>query len=131
HGLADACIDPARIRQIFDNLLTNAIRHTPAGGEVSVEVSTLRPPGSGLGSMLQCQVTDAGPGFRADQLDRVFERFTSAGDSRGSGLGLSIVQDLVNAHGGTIVAANDPTTGGASVTFTLPVRDVDHRFDVP
>jgi len=119
-GLPKAWVDPARVRQIFDNLLTNAIRHTPAGGEVLVAVSTLLGPGTGDGAMLQCRVTDAGPGFREDQLDQVFERFTGAGDSRGSGLGLSIVQELVRAHGGTIDAGNDPTTGGASVSFTLP-----------
>jgi signal transduction histidine kinase len=73
--------------------------------------------------MVRCQVTDAGPGFRYDQLGQVFERFKRAGDSRGSGLGLSIARDLVRAHGGTIDASNDPTTGGASVSFTLPTGD--------
>jgi two-component system, OmpR family, sensor histidine kinase BaeS len=119
-GLPKAWVDPARVRQILDNLLANAIRHTPAGGEVLVEVSTLLGPGSGDGPMVRCRVTDAGPGFRQDQLGQVFERFKRAGDSRGSGLGLSIARDLVRAHGGTIDATNDPTTGGASVSFTLP-----------
>jgi two-component system sensor histidine kinase BaeS len=119
-GLPNAWVDPARVRQVLDNLLANAIRHTPAGGEVVVEVSTLPRPGSGEGPMVRCRVTDAGPGFRDDQLGQVFERFKRAGDSRGSGLGLSIARDLVRAHGGTIDASNDPTTGGASVSFTLP-----------
>jgi signal transduction histidine kinase len=65
-------------------------------------------------------VVDAGPGFREEQLGQVFERFERAGDSGGSGLGLSIARDLVRAHGGTIDAGNDSTTGGASVTFTVP-----------
>ena len=119
-GLPKAWVDPARIRQVLDNLLANAIRHTPAGGEVLVEVSALLGPGSGHGPMVQCRVTDTGPGFREDQLGQVFERFKRAGDSRGSGLGLSIARDLVRAHGGTIDASNDPATGGASVSFTLP-----------
>jgi two-component system, OmpR family, sensor histidine kinase BaeS len=119
-GLPKAWVDPARVRQVLDNLLANAIRHTPGGGEVLVEVSTLLGPGSGGGPMVRCRVTDAGPGFREDQLDQVFERFERAGDSRGSGLGLSIARDLVRAHGGTIDVSNDPTTGGASVSFTLP-----------
>src|SRR5215211_4231066 len=119
-GLPKAWVDPARIRQVLDNLLANAIRHTPAGGEVLVEVSALLGPGSGHGPMVQCRVTDTGPGFREDQLGQVFERFKRAGDSRGSGLGLSIARELVRAHGGTIDAGNDPTTGGASVSFTLP-----------
>jgi signal transduction histidine kinase len=119
-GLPKAWADPARVRQVLDNLLANAIRHTPAGREVLVEVSTLVGSGSGDGPMVRCRVTDAGPGFREDQLGQVFERFKPAGDSRGSGLGLSIARDLVWAHGGAIDACNDPTTGGASVSFTLP-----------
>ena len=109
-------VDPARARQVLDNLLANAIRHTPTGGEVTVEVS--RP--SGDPPMVRCRVTDAGPGFREDQLAHVFDRFERAGDSGGSGLGLSIARNLVRAHGGTIEAGNDPVTGGASVGFTLP-----------
>jgi two-component system sensor histidine kinase BaeS len=119
-GLPKAWVDPTRVRQVLDNLLANAIRHTPAGGEVLVEVSTVVGPGSGGGPMVRCRVTDAGPGFREDQLGQVFERFKQAGDSGGSGLGLSIARDLVRAHGGTIDASNDPTTGGAAVSFTLP-----------
>ena len=119
-GLPKAWVDPARVRQVLDNLLTNAIRHTPAGGEVTVEVSTAAGSGSGEAPRLRCRVTDAGPGFREDQLGQVFERFERASDSGGSGLGLSIARDLVRAHGGTIDAGNDPATGGASVCITLP-----------
>ena len=118
-GVPSVLVDPDRVRQVFDNLLVNAIRHTPAGGEVLVAVTLLRPD-TGDDPMVQCRVTDAGPGFRAEQLDQVFERFTGMGDSRGSGLGLSIVRDLVQAHGGAIDACNDPTTGGAAISFTLP-----------
>jgi two-component system sensor histidine kinase BaeS len=119
-GLPKAWVDPARVCQVLDNLLANAIRHTPAGGEVLVEVSALVRPGSGDGPMVRCRVTDAGPGFREDRPGQVFERFKRAGHSQGSGLGLSIARDLVRAHGGTIDAGNDPATGGASVSFTLP-----------
>lgn len=119
-GLPMVWTDPARVRQVLDNLLANAIRHTPAGGDVRVEVSALRQSVSANSSMLQCRVVDTGPGFRDEQLGHVFERFKRAGDSRGSGLGLSIARDLVTAHGGTIDAENDPHTGGASVTFSLP-----------
>jgi two-component system, OmpR family, sensor histidine kinase BaeS len=119
-GLPKVWVDPTRVRQVLDNLLANAIRHTPAGGEVLVEVARVLAPGQEHGPMVRCRVTDAGPGFRDDQLGQVFERFERASDSRGSGLGLSIARDLVRAHGGTIDAVNDPTTGGASVSFTLP-----------
>jgi two-component system, OmpR family, sensor histidine kinase BaeS len=117
--LPKAWVDPARIRQVLDNLLANALRHTPTGGEVLVEASTICD-GSGDRPMVRCRVIDAGPGFRDDQLDQLFERFRRAGDSGGSGLGLSIARDLVGAHGGTIDAGNDPTSGGASVSFTVP-----------
>lgn len=113
--------DPARVGQVLDNLLANAIRHSLPGGEVVVEAAPVAGPGTGDAPMVRCRVTDAGPGFREDRLGRLFERFEPAGDSRGSGLGLSIARDLIRAHGGTIEAGNDPTTGGASVTFTLPV----------
>jgi two-component system sensor histidine kinase BaeS len=119
-GVPKAWVDPARVCQVLDNLLANAIRHTPAGGEVLLEVTTPGCAGSGDDPMVRCRVTDAGPGFRDDQLGQLFERFKRAADSRGSGLGLSIARDLVRAHGGTIEASNDPTTGGASVSFTLP-----------
>ena len=113
-------VDPTRIRQVLDNLLANAIRHTPAGGDVVVDVSAHTAPRSGDGTVVRCRVTDAGPGFREEQLSHVFERFERESDSRGSGLGLSIARDLVLLHGGTIDAGNDPDTGGATVTFTLP-----------
>jgi signal transduction histidine kinase len=108
-GLPKAWADPARVRQVLDNLLTNAIRHTPAGREVVVDVSTLLGPGFGDGPMVRCRVTDAGPGFREDQLGQVFERFKRAGDSQGSGLGLSIARDLVRAHGARSTPATIPS----------------------
>jgi signal transduction histidine kinase len=118
-GLPTVWADPDRVRQVLDNLLTNAIRHSPAGGEVEVAVTMLADVGDRI--ELCCRVSDAGPGFPEEQLHLVFERFTRAGDSKGSGLGLSIVHELVRAHGGTIEASNASAGGGACVTFTLPV----------
>lgn len=115
-NLPTVYVDPARIGQVLDNLLANAVRHTPPGGTVTVDVGAVD------GTAIRCSVLDAGPGFRADQLDTVFERFTRAADSGGSGLGLSIARDLVEAHHGTITAGNDPTTGGACVRFTLAIH---------
>jgi signal transduction histidine kinase len=116
-------VDPTRIHQVLDNLLSNALRHTPAGGEVRVTLAPAEP-----GPAVEITVVDTGPGFPADAVDQVFERFTRAADSRGSGLGLSIARDLVEAHGGTIRAwnvggaAGDPA--GAGVGFTLPATPV-------
>jgi signal transduction histidine kinase len=112
-GLPKVWVDRVRIRQVLDNVLTNAIRHSPTGGVVTVAVT----PGEGT---VECQVTDSGPGFPSDQLRTIFDRFVKSGDSRGSGLGLSIARDLVTAHQGSITAINHPTTGGAQIAFTLP-----------
>lgn len=110
--------DPARVRQVLDNLLANAVRHTPSGGTVVVEVDAVEGERA-RAVAVRFRVADGGPGFRQEQLPHVFDRFKRASDSGGSGLGLSIARDLVRAHGGTIDAANDGDTGGAVVTFTL------------
>jgi signal transduction histidine kinase len=108
--------DPTRIREVLGNLLSNALRHTPAGGSVNVEVAR----GSGT-SAVSVTVRDSGPGIAPDVLPRVFERFVRTPDSPGSGLGLAIARDLVEAHGGTI-AAESPPGGGTAIRFSLPAR---------
>ncbi|HEY8545484.1 MAG TPA: sensor histidine kinase, partial [Acidimicrobiales bacterium] len=100
----------------------NAVRHTPPGGEVTVTVEAAGAGDDRGGGGVRVTVADGGPGFPPDQLAHVFERFTRSVDSRGSGLGLSIVRDLVEAHGGRVAAANRPE-GGATVTFSLPGGD--------
>ena len=111
-GLPELDVDPARVRQVLSNLLSNAVRHSGPGGRVHAGVTI-------EGDGVRVTVTDTGPGIPADQLEHVFERFTRSADSRGSGLGLSIARDLVQAHGGTIEVANGPT-GGAVFSFTMP-----------
>jgi signal transduction histidine kinase len=106
--------DPTRIREVLGNLLSNALQHTPAGGQIAVALET--PAG---GANVSVAVSDTGPGIADDVLGRVFDRFVRAPDSRGSGLGLAIARDLVEAQGGTIEAANRPE-GGAVIRFTLP-----------
>lgn len=113
-----ARVDPARLRQVLGALLDNAIRHTPAGGEILVEGA--RVPDGGA----QVAVRDTGPGVPVGDLPHVFERFYQAdpGRDRGSatsGLGLSIVKALVEAHGGSVGAEN-VAGGGARFWFTLP-----------
>jgi two-component system sensor histidine kinase BaeS len=88
-------LDPARIRSVLGNLLSNSIRHTPAGGTVKVAVGE-----SGDGLVLT--VTDSGEGIAPELLPHVFERFVKGADSPGSGLGLAIAHDIVAAHGGTL-----------------------------
>ena len=88
-------LDPARIRSVLGNLLSNAIRHTPAGGSVRVAVSA-------DGDEVAVIVTDTGDGIPPELLPRVFERFVKGANSPGSGLGLAIAHDVVAAHGGTV-----------------------------
>ena len=103
--------DAARLRQIIDNLISNALQHTPAGTPVTVTVA-------GEAGHGQLTVADIGPGLSAAQASRVFERFyrTDRARSRasgGTGLGLSIVAALVAAHGGTVTVDTAPGRGAA------------------
>ncbi|ASQ93213.1 HAMP domain-containing sensor histidine kinase [Streptomyces sp. 11-1-2] len=109
--------DQVRLRQVLGNLVANALRHTPSGGTVSLRV---RPAG---GAVL-IEVADTGSGIAADELPHVFDRFWRADKSRsrrtgGSGLGLSIVRKLVEAHGGT-VTVRSTVGGGSEFTIRLP-----------
>ncbi len=105
--------DPARIRGVLGNLLTNAIRHTPAGGSVTVGAA-------GAGGLVTISVRDTGEGIPLELKPRVFERFVKSADSRGSGLGLAIARDVVVAHGGQIELGSLPGAG-TEVRFTLPL----------
>ena len=106
-------IDPVRIRQVLDNLLDNALRHTPRGGTIRVEV---RPEGNGV----LFRVADTGKGISAEALPHVFDRFWKSADSGGSGLGLAIARGLIEAHGGQIRADSVPGKGTV-LSFTLPL----------
>jgi signal transduction histidine kinase len=106
-------IDPVRVQQVLMNLLDNALRHTPRGGTIRVEV---RPEGRAA----LFRVADTGKGISAEALPHVFDRFWKSADSGGSGLGLAIARGLIEAHGGQIRA--DSVQGrGTVVSFTLPV----------
>jgi two-component system sensor histidine kinase BaeS len=116
-GLPPASLDASRIRQLLGNLITNALRHVPAGGWVKVAVRRARkaePPGS-----LVLEVSDNGSGIAPELLPTVFDRFVKDAGSPGSGLGLAIARDLVQAHGGTITA-DSPNGQGTTIRATLP-----------
>jgi two-component system OmpR family sensor kinase len=121
---ATAELDPVLVGQVVSNLVENAIRFVPYGGWIGVAVD-------GDESSVTLVVEDDGPGFPADVLDRVFDRFFRADRARsraqgsgGSGLGLAIVRGVVEAHAGRVEARNRPE-GGASVTVRLPKRAAD------
>jgi len=111
-GQPAIAVDPALIRRVLANLVTNALRHTPAGGEVIVMIAA-------DGGMQRLTITDTGPGIPAELRPRIFERFVRGPGSDGSGLGLAIARDLVAAHGGSI-RAEDAPGGGARLVVELP-----------
>ncbi|MFJ6433613.1 sensor histidine kinase [Streptomyces sp. NPDC091416] len=119
--------DPVRLRQAIGNLVSNAVRHTPSGGQV-----TLRAYGSESGDAVLVDVSDTGTGIPAEDLVHVFDRFWRGEKSRsrrtgGSGLGLAIVRKLTEAHGGTATAASVPGEGSV-FTLRLPA---DRPEDAP
>ena len=110
-------IDPVRIREVLTNLITNALRYTPAGGKI--QVSGQPNP---AGGQVIISVSDTGPGIPPETLPHIFDRFYKSGDSHGTGLGLAIARNLVVAHGGEIVAQNNEGTGsGATIRISLPL----------
>jgi two-component system sensor histidine kinase BaeS len=111
-----ATVDPTRLRQMIGNLVANAVRHTPPGGVVTLRCRS-------VGDGLELTVADTGTGIAPDDLPRIFDRFWRADASRtrstgGSGLGLSIVRRLAEAHGGT-VTAESKLGAGTVITITL------------
>lgn len=112
--------DPDRLRQVFANLISNALRHTPAGGRIALAAAR-------AGDAVRFSVSDTGPGLTPEEQAHVFERFWRADASRsrdkgGSGLGLTIARYLIEAHGGEMGVESAPDQG-AVFWFTLPVAD--------
>ena len=106
-------IDPVRIREVLSNLVANALRHTPAGGTVTIG-------GSATAATVTLTVRDTGPGIDPALLPHVFDRFVKGAGSRGSGLGLAIARGLVEAHGGSITVES-PAGGGTTFRVELPL----------
>nr|WP_298255384.1 ATP-binding protein [uncultured Arthrobacter sp.] len=114
--------DESRLRQVVANLMTNALRYTPAGSPIEIAVGVEAAPLGGSHAVLQ--VRDHGPGISAEDAARIFERFYRADSSRdretgGTGLGLAIVAALVAQHHGT-VRLEDTTGDGACLAVRLP-----------
>jgi two-component system, OmpR family, sensor histidine kinase BaeS len=111
-------VDSMRIRQVVGNLLSNAVRYTPEGMEIRVEIEQ-------VDKMLLMRIIDNGPGIPDEELPRLFERFYRGDEARtradgGSGLGLAIAKQWVEAHGGRISASNR-LEGGACFAILLPI----------
>ena len=113
--------DVERLRQVFWNLLANAVKFTPLRGAIDVHLRR-------EGSQAMVRIEDSGPGVPAEFLPRIFERFSQADGSStrkhgGLGLGLAIVRHLVELHGGTAWATNRDENGGAVLTVRLPAME--------
>lgn len=112
--------DAGRLQQVFNNLISNAIKFTPDGGSVDMSVETGK-------DTVKVAVRDTGRGISADVLPTIFRQFsqgeTAAHNPGGLGLGLSIVKILVGKHGGTVRAESEGTDQGAIFTVTLPLSD--------
>ena len=114
-------VDRQRMGQVLGNLLTNALRHTPPGGTVTVRAAVHGPGRLGL------VVADTGDGIAAENLPQVFERFWRGDTARdrdhgGSGIGLTISRALVEAHGGTLTVTSPGPGAGTAFTVELPSR---------
>ncbi|GAB4445770.1 MAG: ATP-binding protein [Chloroflexi bacterium OHK40] len=126
-ALPELHADPQRIAQVLGNLVSNALRHTPAGGSVRLSAT------AGAGEVLFA-VCDTGSGIAADDLPYIFDRFYRADRSRtrssgGAGLGLAIARRIVEAHRGRIWAESEPGQG-TTVSFALPLG-LDRPSDQP
>ena len=118
-GPTELSLDPERIGQVLGNLLDNALRHTPAGGTVTVSAALSRTGGVAL------SVADTGDGIPAEHLPHVFERFYRVDTARdrthgGSGIGLAIAKALVEAHGGQLTVTSPGTGQGSNFLILLP-----------
>jgi signal transduction histidine kinase len=132
-GLPPAWADPARVRQVLLNLVGNAVKFTPAGGEIAIRARRSAGAAGGQGSRgaeesggwVEISVADSGIGIAPEEQGRIFEEFRqvpgaeSAG--QGTGLGLAVARRLVELHGGAIGVESAPGQG-STFTFTLPVQ---------
>ncbi len=124
-GVLPMYADPGRLQQVFTNLLTNAVKFTPLGGTISVKATP-------AGDYYRVAVRDTGEGIAPDMLPHLFERFRQADGSTtrrhgGLGLGLAIVRQLVELHGGTVNAESAGPDRGATFTVMLPVHgEISH-----
>jgi signal transduction histidine kinase len=118
--------DRNRLWQIFNNVIANAVRHSPAGGKILISIDNMLPAVGSRSAFLRTTIADEGPGIPEKEFSRIFEPFYArpAGPQgrHGAGLGLAIVKQLVELHGGELTIANRDQ-GGAAFSFTLPRGD--------
>lgn len=111
--------DIGMIERVFENLIENALRHTPSGGSVKLQLQPFK-------QRVQVRISDTGSGIAADDIDRIFDRFyrapanaAPASEMSGAGLGLAIVKRILELHNSGIEVESEPNKG-AAFTFDLP-----------
>lgn len=117
-GLPDVYVDPSQIRHVLDNLLSNALKFTPPGGDVVVSARNDE-------SRVYITVSDTGMGIPPEYRDRIFDQFFTGLDSqgkKGAGLGLYIAREILEANGGAIEVKSKSNRGSA---FTFSLRRAD------
>lgn len=124
--LPDVYVDPDRMAQVLGNLLSNALRYTTRGGNVTLTASLLE-------HNVEIRIQDTGPGIGTEDIQHVFDRFYRGDESRqrdsgGSGLGLAIAKSIVENHGGRIWAESSYNSG-TTFCITLPISDPDGSSD--
>jgi signal transduction histidine kinase len=116
--LPEIDVDPQRMKEVFSNILDNALRYTPEDGHITLSAKLVE-------DSIEMRVQDSGPGIPSDELDKIFERFYRTETSRtreegGSGLGFAIAKSIVEKHNGRIWAESQPGQG-LTVIFRIPI----------
>ncbi len=123
-NLEEVWFDPGQFEKVYYNLLSNAFKHTPNGGQIALEIEEEK-------DTIIIQVTDSGQGIAQDQIANIFQRFYQTDNkegigSRGYGIGLAIVKEIVNLHGGRIEVESEPKKG---TKFILTILKGNSHFD--
>jgi NtrC-family two-component system sensor histidine kinase KinB len=122
--------DPLRLRAVFDNILSNALKYTPSGGSISVESHRVASEGSDRSEALSISIADTGPGIPMPFRRRIFDKFfrlehhqtEGRMGARGAGIGLYMCRQIVELHGGEIACGSGPDDNGTCITITLPAH---------
>jgi two-component system sensor histidine kinase TctE len=115
--------DAVLLREMLTNLLDNALRHTPAGGMITVSVREVLDPGTAA-PFAEIDIEDSGKGIPSDERDKVFERFYRGSNpsKSGTGLGLAIVREIAAVHGGQVAFIEPGELGGAHARIRVPLK---------
>ena len=122
--------DPLRLRAVFDNILSNALKYTPSGGRITVDSHRVASHDAGARDTLTIGIADTGPGIPAAFRSRIFDKFfrlehhqtEGRAGARGAGIGLYMCRQIVELHGGEIACGSGLGDRGTCISVTLPVQ---------